>query len=179
MRVHFSLNLTLDGCYDHRAIAGDAELHAHTARSMARADALLFGRVTYQLMEDAWRQPPGAPVPEDPFVRIIDPARKYVVSDTLDAVDWNAELVRGEDLAATLAGLREAPGDRVFVGGVRLAQALTEQRLIDSYELLVTRTSRATDRTCSAVWRSPSTCGSSTAPSWRPARSCCTTSASR
>ncbi|MEV5002902.1 dihydrofolate reductase family protein [Nocardioides sp. LML1-1-1.1] len=137
MRVHFSLNLTLDGCYDHRAIAGDAELHAHTARSMARADALLFGRVTYQLMEDAWRQPPGAPVPEDPFVRIIDPARKHVVSDTLDAVDWNAELVRGADLAATVARLREAPGDRVFVGGVRLAQALTEQRLIDSYELLV------------------------------------------
>ncbi len=137
MQVHFSLNLTLDGCYDHRAVDGDRELHAHTAASMARADALLFGRVTYRLMEDAWRQPPGAPVPEDPFVRVIDPARKYVVSDTLDAVDWNAELVRGADLAATVARLREQPGDRVFVGGVRLAQALAAQGLIDTYELLV------------------------------------------
>ncbi len=137
MRVHFSLNLTLDGCYDHRAVGGDEELHAHTARSMERADALLFGRVTYQLMEDAFRQPPGAPAPADPFVRIIDPARKHVVSDTLDAVDWNAELVRGADLAAAVERLRLEPGDRLFVGGVQLAQWLTEHRLIDSYELLV------------------------------------------
>lgn len=137
MRVHFSLNLSLDGCYDHRAIPADEELHAHTARSMGRAGALLFGRVTYELMEEAFRQQPGAPASEDPFVRVIDPARKYVVSSTREQVEWNTELIRGEDLVATVERLRALPGDDLFVGGVRLARSLTERGLIDSYELLV------------------------------------------
>lgn len=137
MRVHFSLNLSLDGCYDHRGIPADEELHAHTARSMSRAGALLFGRVTYELMEDAFRQPPGAAPSEDPFVRVIDPARKYVVSSTRAQVGWNTELVRGEELVATVERLRATPGDDLFVGGVQLARSLTELGLIDSYELLV------------------------------------------
>ena len=69
-----------------------------------QADALLFWRVTYEMMEDAWRMPvqPGAwPEWMEPFARTIDAAQKYGVSSTLDRVDWNAELVRG-DLAMAI-----------------------------------------------------------------------------
>jgi dihydrofolate reductase len=71
-----------------------------------------------------------------PFARTIDAAKKYVVSNTLDRVDWNAELVRG-DLGTAVQQLKQAPGKGLFVGGVRLPQALAELGLIDEYELVV------------------------------------------
>src|SRR3954466_5141470 len=97
--LRYSINVTLDGCCDHRAIPADEELHRHAIENLDQADALLFGRVTYEMMEAAWRRP--APVgarPEgaEPFAPAIDAAREYVVSSTLDRVDWNAELVRGD-----------------------------------------------------------------------------------
>ena len=77
----------------------DEELHRHAAENLAQADALLFGRVTYEMMEAAFRPPAGTGVrPEsmEPFARTIDAAKKYVVSRTMVRVDWNAELVRGD-----------------------------------------------------------------------------------
>src|SRR5918995_1745457 len=101
--LRYSINITLDGCCDHRAIVPDEELHRHHAANLARADALLFGRVTYEMMEAAWRAPARTGARPDwmqpwmePFARTIDAAKKYVVSSTLDRVDWNAELVRGD-----------------------------------------------------------------------------------
>ena len=132
----------MDGCCDHREIPADEELHRHAAESLARADALLFGRVTYQMMEAAWRQDaPAAPanaMPEwtRPFARTIDAAKKYVVSSTLERVDWNAELVRG-DLRDAVEQLKRAPGTGLFVGGVKLPMALAELGLIDEYEFVV------------------------------------------
>ena len=76
----------------------DEELHFHAVTNLERADALLFGRVTYEMMEAAWRRPArtgGWPDWIVPFARTIEGAQKYVVSGTLDRVDWNAELVRG------------------------------------------------------------------------------------
>ena len=76
----------------------DEDLHRHAVENLDRADALLFGRATYELMEAGWRapSPPGArPDWMEPFARTIDAAKKYVVSSTLNQVDWNAELVRG------------------------------------------------------------------------------------
>jgi dihydrofolate reductase len=137
--LRYSINVTLDGCCDHRAIVPDEELHRHASESIARADALLFGRVTYELMEAAWRPPlpPGArPDWMEPFGRTIDAARKYVVSSTLDRVDWNAELLRG-DLETSVQQLKQEPGRGLFVGGVKLATALAELGLIDEYELVV------------------------------------------
>jgi dihydrofolate reductase len=141
--LRYSINVTLDGCCDHRGIAADEELHRHAAGILERADALLFGRVTYQMMEEAWREPARTGVRPDwmepwmePFARTIDRARKYVVSSTLDRVDWNAELVRG-DLGEAVRELKRQPGRGLYVGGVRLAQALTELGLIDEYELVV------------------------------------------
>ena len=107
--------------------------------SIAQADALLFGRVTYEMMESAWR-PPGqsGAMPDwtQPFGRAIDAAKKYVVSSTLERVDWNAELVRG-DLGEAVQKLKQEPGDGLFVGGMQLPLALAELGLIDEYEFVV------------------------------------------
>ena len=100
--LRYSINVTLDGCCDHRVMIADEESHRYWAANLERADALLFGRVTYEMMEAAWRGPARTGARPDwmepwmvPFARTIDGAKKYVVSGTLDRVDWNAELVRG------------------------------------------------------------------------------------
>jgi len=129
----------LDGCCDHRAVTPDEDLHRHAVENLARADALIFGRVTYEMMEAAWRPPAAAVARPDwtePFARTIDAAKKYVVSSTLDRVDWNAELVRG-DLGNAIQQLKQEPGKGLFVGGVRLPLALAELGLIDEYEFVV------------------------------------------
>ena len=75
----------------------DEDLHRHAAENLERADALLFGRVTYEMMEAAWRSPARTGARPDwmePFARKIDAAKKYVVSSTLDRADWNAETWR-------------------------------------------------------------------------------------
>ena len=137
--LRYSINVTLDGCCDHRVGIVDEDLHRHAAENLARADALIFGRVTYKMMEEAWRLPiaPGT-MPEwtEPFARTIDAARKYVVSSTLPQVDWNAELVRG-DLGEFVERLKDEPGKGLFVGGVTLPLALAELGLIDEYEFVV------------------------------------------
>jgi dihydrofolate reductase len=137
--LRYSINVTLDGCCDHRAITPDEDLHRHAVEILDQADALLFGRVTYEMMEAAWRPPAQeAARPEwmEPFARTIDAAKKYVVSSTLDRVDWNAELLRG-DLGTAVQQLRQEPGKGLFVGGVKLPQALAELGLIDEYEFVV------------------------------------------
>ncbi len=137
--LRYSINLTLDGCCDHREGTPDEELHRHAAENIARADALIFGRVTYEMMEAAWRSPrPAGTRPDwtEPFARTIDAAKKYVVSRSLDEVDWNAELVRG-DLETTVQQLKQEPGNGLFTGGVQLPLALAELGLIDEYEFVV------------------------------------------
>jgi len=137
--LRYSINVTLDGCCDHRAIPADEDLHRHAVENLDQADALLFGRVTYEMMEAAFRQPaqPGArPAWMEPFARKIDAAKKYVVSSTLDRVDWNAELVRG-DLGEAIQRLKRESGKGLFVGGVKLPMALAELGLIDEYEFVV------------------------------------------
>lgn len=141
--LRYSINLTLDSCYEHNAISADAELHRHATANLAQADALLFGRVTYEMMEAAWRMPARTGVMPDwmqpwmePFARTIDAAKKYVVSRTLESVDWNAELVQG-NLGRAVQQLKREPGRGIFVAGVQLALALTELGLIDEYEFIV------------------------------------------
>ena len=141
--VRYSINVSLDGCCDHRAFSPDEDLHRYAAENIARADALLFGRVTYEMMEAAWRLPARTGVRPDwmadwmqPFARTIDATKKYVVSSTLDRVDWNGELVRG-DLGKTVRQLKRESGKGLFVGGVKLPMALAELGLIDEYEFIV------------------------------------------
>src|SRR5215475_7092028 len=137
--LRYSINITLDGRCAHRAGVTDEELHRHAAENLAQADALLFGRVTYEMMEAAWRlttRTVAMPDWTEPFARTIDAAKKYVVSSTLDRVDWNAELVRG-DLGKAVQDLKRESGKGLFVGGVKLPKALVELGLIDEYEFVV------------------------------------------
>jgi dihydrofolate reductase len=137
--LRYSINVTLDGCCDHRGISPDEELHRHAVENLQRADALLFGRVTYQMMESAWRTPAQSaerPGWMEPFGQTIDAATKYVVSSTLEQVDWNAHLVRG-DLGEAVERLKQESVRGIFVGGVMLPQKLTELGLIDEYEFVV------------------------------------------
>jgi dihydrofolate reductase len=137
--LRYSIHVTLDGCSDHRAILPYEELHRHHTENLAQADALLFGRVTYEMMEAAWRlstRTVAMPEWTEPFARTIDAAKKYVVSSTLDRVDWNAELVHG-DLAKAVQQLKQESGKGLFVGGVKLPLALAELGLIDEYEFVV------------------------------------------
>ncbi len=119
----------------------DEELHRHAVENLAQADALLFGRITYEMMEAAWRPVTGV-WPDwmadwmKPFAQTIDAAKKYVVSSTLNQVDWNAELVRG-DLGTAVQELKRESGMGLFVGGLQLPLALAELGLIDEYELIV------------------------------------------
>ncbi|MEZ5979329.1 MAG: dihydrofolate reductase family protein [Planctomycetota bacterium] len=141
--LRFSVNTTLDGCTDHLAGIPSIDLHEDAARRIAEADALILGRVTYEMMESAWREPGRTGVPAEwmepwmlPFARTIDAAKKYVVSTTLERVDWNAELVQG-DLRTAISELVRRPGRGLMLGGVALAQSLAELDLIDEYEFLV------------------------------------------
>lgn len=142
-QLRYSINVTLDGCCDHRAGSPNEELHRHATEIIAQADALLFGRVIYQMMEEAWRpvaetgvRPDWMPDWMEPFARTIHAAKKYVVSSTLEQVDWNAELVRG-DLAQVVPRLKEAHPGGLMTGGVTLPHALAELGLIDEYEFVV------------------------------------------
>jgi dihydrofolate reductase len=141
--LRYSINVTLDGCCDHQAGIVDEETHQHAAESIAGADALIFGRVIYQMMESAFREPGQTGVMPAwmtpwmmPFARTIHAAKKYVVSGTLTQVDWNAELLRG-DLGPAVQKLKEQPGRGLFVGGLKLPLALAELGLIDEYQFIV------------------------------------------
>jgi dihydrofolate reductase len=122
-------------------VIADEEIHRHAAENIDQADALLFGRVTFEMMEAGWRWPAGAR-PDwmapwtEPFARTIDAKKKYVVSSTLERVGWNAELVRG-DLRKAVEQLKREPGKGLLTGGVTLPLALAELGLIDEYEFVV------------------------------------------
>lgn len=142
--LRYSINITLDGCVDHRAGVPDAELHQHAADIIAQADALILGRVLYGMMESAWRAPGESGVKREgmadwtmPFACTIHAAKKYVVSDTLTHADWNAEIVRGHELEATVRRLKQEPGRGLYTGGVTLPLALAKLGLIDEYEFIV------------------------------------------
>ncbi|GAA2067197.1 dihydrofolate reductase family protein [Leifsonia soli] len=141
--LRYAINVTLDGCCHHEAgLPPDEESMRYWTAELERADALLFGRVTYQMMESAWRRPPTGAWPEwmldwqIPFAEAIDGAQKYVVSSTLTEPDWNAERLRG-DLGQAVERLKQQPGDGLFVGGVTLPLALADLGLIDEYVFVV------------------------------------------
>jgi dihydrofolate reductase len=122
----------------------DEDLHRHAAENLAQADAVLFGRVTYEMMEAAWRPVARTGVRPDwmadwmePFARTIDAAKKYVVSRTLDRVDWNAEIVSEDQLGNAVQHLKRQSGKGLIVGGVKLPLALAQLGLIDEYEFVV------------------------------------------
>lgn len=141
--LRYAIIVTLDGCCHHEAgLPPDEESMQFWTAELQRSDALLYGRVTYQMMEEAWRRPatggwPDWMSPWDvPFAEVIDRMPKHVVSSTLGSVDWNAELVPG-DLGDAVRALKEQPGEGLMVGGVTLPTALADLGLIDEYTFVV------------------------------------------
>lgn len=141
--LRYSINVTLDGCCHHEAgLPPDEESMRYWTALVDRADSLLFGRVTYEMMESAWRKPVTGRWPDwmgerdTPFAEAIDRAEKHVVSSTLGDVDWNATLVRG-DVGEAVRRLKQQPGEGLCVFGVTLPLALADLGLIDEYEFLV------------------------------------------
>ncbi|MEI2714981.1 MAG: dihydrofolate reductase family protein [Nocardioides sp.] len=134
-RLRYQINVTLDGCVDHAALEGTQEMHDVAADSLGRADALLFGRVTYQMMESAWRRSSPEEY-DDPFVKVINELPKHVVSSTLESVGWNSTLLRG-DLVQGVRELKESTDGELLTGGVTVPRVLAAAGLIDAYEFVV------------------------------------------
>lgn len=141
--LRYAINVTLDGCVHHEAgLPPDAESMAFWTDELRRSDTLLYGRVTYELMQGAWRRPASGEWPdwmdasEVAFSEVMDPMRKVVASRSLDAVDWNAELIRGE-LVEAVRALKGLPGRGIALGGVQLPAILAAHGLIDEYTFVV------------------------------------------
>ncbi len=179
--LRYSINVTLDGCCHHEAgLPADEESMHYWTAELERADALLFGRVTYEMMESAWRKPASRTWPDwvdewqVPFAETIDGAKKYVVSSTLSVVDWNAELVQG-NVGQAVQRLKQESGEGLWVGGVTLPLALADLGLIDEYEFLVHPVLAGRGRRCSPVCASASSSSSWTAMNSGPGRLPCDT----
>lgn len=141
--LRYAINVTLDGCVHHEAgVAPDEELMGFWTAEMQWADAVLYGRTTYEMMQGAWRRPGSGVWPdwmeawEIPFAEALDRMPKHVVSSTLESVDWNAELVTG-NLGDAVRRLKDQPGEGLSVGGVTLPLALADLGLIDEYTFVV------------------------------------------
>lgn len=137
----FSLNTTLDGCVDHREGIADEETHAYFTDLMDRGGAMLWGRVTYEMMESYWpavaRGDEEAPPAVREWALKLDAKPKYVVSATRRSFPWtNSHHLTG-DLATSVQRLKDTTPDGVLLGSGQLATALDALGLIDEYKFLV------------------------------------------
>ena len=139
-KIIAAINITLDGFCDHTAGIADDELHQHYADLLNSADTIIYGRITYQLMESYWptvvKNPTGNK-PTDEFAIAIHNISKIVFSKTLKNVEWkNAKLVK-RSIKEEVLELRQQEGKDIFVGSPGLISALTKFNLINEYQLCV------------------------------------------
>lgn len=136
----FGLNVTLDGCIDHTQGIVDDELHAHWTELMDQSGAMLFGRKTYELMEDAWpavARDDKAPSAMRAWAQKLEAKAKYVVSATRSDFPWHNTFKVEGDLRQAIVALKAKFERGVLVGAPRLAMALEEMGLIDDYRIVV------------------------------------------
>src|ERR1041384_1612025 len=134
-----AINMTLDGFCDHTAVIADDELHQHYADLLHNAGAILYGKITYQLME-YWLtvlQNPTGNKAEDEFAVMIDRVPKIVFSHKLKKVEWESAKLAKRDLEEEVLELKQQPGKDIFVGSPSLIVALSQLGLIDEYQLCV------------------------------------------
>ncbi|MBM2620457.1 dihydrofolate reductase family protein [Actinoplanes sp. LDG1-06] len=137
----FSLNVTLDGCVDHQEGIADDETHAYFTRLMHESGAMLWGRVTYEMMESFWpavaRGDQEAPPALREWAVALEAKPKYVVSSTRTDFPWtNSHHIAG-DLREGVQKLKDTTPDGVLLGSGKLATELDRLDLIDEYRLLV------------------------------------------
>jgi len=135
-----AINMTLDGFCDHTAGIADDELHQHYNELLSNAGAVLYGRITYQLMESYWptvvKNPTGNK-PTDDFAVLIQDIPKIVFSHTLNNVEWKNARLAKKDVNEEVFDLKQQPGKDIFVGSPSLIVALMNLNLIDEYQLCV------------------------------------------
>ena len=135
-----AINVTLDGFCDHTAMIADEEMHQHYNELLSNAGAILYGRITYQLMESYWPtvvEKPTGNKPMDDFAVIIQDIPKIVFSQTLSNVQWkNVQLASG-DIEEEVLELKQQPGKDVLVGSPSLIASATKLGLVDEYQLCV------------------------------------------
>ena len=133
-----AINMTLDGFCNHTAMIADEEIHQHYNELLSNADTLLYGRITYQLMESYWpsvvKNPTGNK-PMDEFAVLIDNISKIVFSRTLQHVDWKNTKLKKEVIKEEVLELKQQAGKNILVGSPSLIVALTQLDLIDEYQL--------------------------------------------
>jgi dihydrofolate reductase len=138
-KVIAAINMTLDGYCDHTAVSADDEIHQHYADLVKNAGILLYGRITYQLME-YWRTlvtNPSGNKSTDEFAIVMDNTQKVVFSRTLKNVDWKSARLANRDLEEEVVALKQQPGKDIFACSPGLIVALTNLNLIDEYQICV------------------------------------------
>jgi dihydrofolate reductase len=134
-----AINMTLDGFCDHTAMIADEEIHQHYSELLRSAGTVLYGRITYQLME-YWptvvKNPTGNKS-MDEFAMTIDNIPKIVFSRTLKSVEWRTAKLAKRDLKEEVLELKQQTGKPILVGSPSLIVALTQLDLIDEYQLCV------------------------------------------
>ena len=135
-----AINMTLDGFCDHTAMTSDEEIHQHYNELLSNAGTLIYGRITYQLMESYWpslvKNPTGNK-PRDKFAVLIDNISKIVFSRTLKNVDWKNTKLKKEVIREEVLELKQQAGKSILVGSPSLIVALTQLDLIDEYQFCV------------------------------------------
>src|SRR6187455_3034523 len=138
-KVIAAINMTLDGFCDHTAGLPDEEIHQHYADLLDNADVVLYGRITYQLMQ-YWQtliKNPSGERSMDDFAMAIDKIPKIVFSHNLKNTGWDSAKLANQPIEEMVIELKQQPGGDIFVGSRSLIIQLMEHNLIDEYQLCV------------------------------------------
>lgn len=139
-KVIAGINMSLDGYCDHTVGIADEELHQHYTQTLNDGGVLLYGRITYQMMEDYWpslvKSPSGSPS-LDAFAVAIDHIPKVVFSNSLRKLSWDSARLATRPLKEEVEHLKQQQGKDIFVGSPSLISAMTELKLIDEYQLCI------------------------------------------
>jgi len=135
-----AINMSLDGFCDHTAMMAVDEIHQHYNELLSNADTILFGRITYQLMESYWStvvKNPTGNKPSDEFAVLIDNISKIIFSHTLENVVWKNTKLKTEVIKEEILELKQQTGKNILVGSPGLIAAFTQLDLIDEYQLTI------------------------------------------
>ena len=135
-----AMNMTLDGYCNHEAGIADDETMQHYNELLGNADTMLYGRITYQLMESYWPalvENPSGNKPDDEFAVLMDNISKIVFSRTLSSVDWKNSTLKKELIKEDILALKQQEGKNILVGSPSMIVAMTQMSLIDEYQIAI------------------------------------------
>ena len=138
-KIIAAINMTLDGIFDHTAGVPDEEIHQHYTELINNADAILYGRITYQLMQ-FWQtllKNPSGEKSMDDFAMAIDKIPKIVFSHTLKNTEWDSARLSNQSLEEEVLELKKQSGNDILVGSRSLIIQLMKLKLIDELQLCV------------------------------------------